>query len=55
MIIEKNGTAYTVTDQGTFWKIESISGKLTVRYKISKSDCATIDDVCKYIHETDLF
>ena len=55
MRIEKNGTVYTVTDQGAFWKIESESGKLTVCYKLPKSDCATLDDVCAYIHENDLF
>lgn len=55
MNVEKNGTVYTITDQGTFWKIESVSGKLAVCYKLPKSDCATIDDVRAFIHENDLF
>lgn len=55
MGIEKNGTTYIVTDCGSFWKVENVSGKLSVCYKLSKADYPAFDDVRTFILTDDLF
>ena len=49
MAVENDNTRFTVTDAGQFWKIETVSGKLSVCYKLSKADYPDDESVKAFI------
>lgn len=49
MTVENNNTRFEVTDAGQFWKIETVSGKLSVCYKLSKADYPDAESVKAFI------
>ena len=46
---------YRIEELETGWKIEAVSGKLSVCYKLSKEDYPTIEDVRRCIQQDDMF
>jgi hypothetical protein len=55
MIIQKGEMKYSIEEQERIWKVESVNGKLTVCYKLNKEDYPTIDDVCIFIMQSNMF
>ena len=55
MTVQKGDRQYIIQDIGAFWKIDTVSGKLTVCYKLPKSDYPDESSVEKFIFENDLF
>lgn len=55
MMIEKNGTVYSVSEFPSKWVVKTNSGKLSASYDVSKELCATESDLQDYIQSSDLF
>lgn len=57
MTISKNGKEYEVLEYDKSWtiKIPAKDSRVSAKYKISKTDCLTPDDLKRYIAENDMF
>lgn len=54
MKVEKNGKSYDVSETADKWVLKSSSGKVDIKYEVSKRDCTTIEDLQKFITENDI-
>jgi hypothetical protein len=48
MKIEKNGCVYDVTEKKSVWELTSNTGKVSVAYQVSKTDCPTLEDLKEF-------
>ena len=55
IMIEKGDSKYSVTEYGTKWVVKAVDGKVTLKFNVSKSDCATLDELKDYVNSNDLF
>lgn len=53
-IIKKEDKIYTVTETKEKWKLKAITGKVSLSYEISKSDCKTMEDLRQYVADNSL-
>ena len=54
MEVVKNGKTYEVTETTQKWNIKNKLGIMSISYDVSKKDCATIEELQKYVDETDI-
>ena len=53
MIIEKNGTVYTVNETAAGWALVASLGNVDVSFNIAKADCPTFDALKEFVAESD--
>ena len=51
MTVEKNGKVYTVKENQSSWTASAELGGVSVKFKISKSDCPTLESLQQFILE----
>ena len=54
MEVVKNGKTYEVTETTQKWSIKNKLGIMSISYDVSKKDCATIEELQRYVNETDI-
>lgn len=54
-MIEKNQTSYEVCECKNQWSLRRNVGKLTVDLRVSKSLCATFEELLLYVQENPIF
>ncbi|SEA92840.1 hypothetical protein SAMN05216349_1564 [Oribacterium sp. KHPX15] len=54
MEIVKNGKTYDVMETARKWRIKDQRGKVYISYEVSQKDCATIEDLQKYVDEINI-
>mgnify|MGYP007043623883 CR=1 FL=1 len=55
MVIVKNDKNYIISELQNKWKVSTIINGMSVDYEVSKSDCATFDDLKAYVLSCDVF
>lgn len=53
MIIEKNGTVFTVKETPTGWVLATSTDAVDISYNIAKVDCPTFEALKKFVTESD--
>ncbi len=55
MKIEKNGKIYDVKEEKNSWSLSMVMGKVSLDYRISKSDCADFEALKLFVLENSAF
>lgn len=55
MTIKKGEKEFEVTEENDVWHIFRDEGRVSVSYKVFKSDCETIEQLQKFINATMLY
>ena len=53
MIIEKNGTVYTVNETSTGWTLTTSLANVGVTVNITKADCPNFEALKEFVAESD--
>lgn len=54
-MIKKNGKEYLLEEKTKSWVLRRKEGAVELKYKLSKKDFPTFEDVQKYVAEDDIF
>lgn len=55
MTIEKNGIIYWVKENSKSWTLSKTIGSVPITYKISKTDCPTLENLKQFVVENTAF
>lgn len=55
MTIEKNGIVYLVKENFKSWTLFRTIGSVPITYKVSKTDCPTLETLKEFVAENSVF